>query len=387
MAGEELRVTEGKARGARLTVDAELLIGRSATQEEGRLGDDPEISRRHARAARGPGGQLTIEDLGSANGTFVNDDRIDGPRELNLGDVVKVGQTLLQVTDGSGRVPERTRLGGEAPMTRVPSAAAERLLVTIGADTGRLLPLGDEFVIGRAVSGDGRLGNDPELSRRHARVFRDADGRLTIEDLGSANGTFVNGVRVEAPQVLSLGDSVRVGLTTLELTDSDAPPAAAAPEAAPPPAPLEPPPPPPAPRATRSPRPPPAPAPPPPRLEPPPPPPPPPPAPPAPERQRPPRPLRPRGSPAKGEAGAGGAARRAPAGIDLRGMPGRGDHRVRRHGRRLPGRGAGAAASGRPQAHPPRALTGRAVSRAISARVEGRRLDRPSERHPPARRG
>ena len=50
-------------------------------------------------------------------------------------------------------------------------------------------------MIGRAASGEGRLGDDAELSRRHARVARDADGRLTIEDLGSANGTFVNGVR------------------------------------------------------------------------------------------------------------------------------------------------------------------------------------------------
>jgi pSer/pThr/pTyr-binding forkhead associated (FHA) protein/tRNA A-37 threonylcarbamoyl transferase component Bud32 len=216
MAGEQLRVTEGDARGERLVVEVDLLIGRAAEKSEGRLGDDPEISRRHAKASRGAQGELILEDLGSANGTFVNGERIDAPRTLHLGDVIRVGQTVLQVTDGAGRVPEPTRPGVAAP-TDTAAVPAEQLLVTDGAGKGRRLTLGDEFVIGRAVSGDGRLGDDPELSRRHARIARSADGRLTIEDLGSANGTFVNGVPVVERQVLEVGDSVRVGRTTLEL--------------------------------------------------------------------------------------------------------------------------------------------------------------------------
>jgi pSer/pThr/pTyr-binding forkhead associated (FHA) protein len=201
MAGDQLRVSEGKARGRRLTVEGDLILGRAVAEHEGRL-DDPEISRRHARLTRGDGGRLTIEDLGSANGTFVNGDRLDAPRPLQPGDVIRVGQTLLEVM---------------AP------AAVEELLITQGADEGRRLTLGDEFVIGRAVSGDGRLGDDPELSRRHARVARSADGRLTIEDLGSANGTFVNDVRVREPQALNVGDYLRVGRTTLQLTVSGQP--------------------------------------------------------------------------------------------------------------------------------------------------------------------
>jgi pSer/pThr/pTyr-binding forkhead associated (FHA) protein/tRNA A-37 threonylcarbamoyl transferase component Bud32 len=240
MPGEQLRISEGNARGERLIVNAEVLIGRAAEAPEGRLGDDPELSRRHARASRGPDGELTIEDLGSANGTFVNDERIDSPRTLHIGDVVRVGQTVLEVTDVSGHVPEQTRLGAAAP-TQMAAGAGEQLLVTIGKDKGRRLPLGDEFVIGRAVSGEGRLGDDPELSRRHARVARDANGQLTIEDLGSANGTFVNGVPVHERQVLNVGDSVRVGRTTLELTDLRRPsPAPAAPPSPAPAAPRSP---------------------------------------------------------------------------------------------------------------------------------------------------
>jgi pSer/pThr/pTyr-binding forkhead associated (FHA) protein len=241
MAGEQLWVTEGKERGKRLSVDADLLIGRVAPEDDGRLGDDPEISRRHARVSRGADGQLTIEDVGSANGTFVNDERIDAPRTLDLGDVVRVGKTVLQVTDRSGAVPEKSRpptgaAAGEPPS--MTAEAGEELVVTAGTAPGRRLTLRDELVIGRGVSGEGRLSDDHELSRRHARVARDASGQLTIEDLGSANGTFVNGERVRGRQVLKVGDSVQIGSTTLQLTDVERAPAPPAP-ATPPPAPAK----------------------------------------------------------------------------------------------------------------------------------------------------
>ncbi|HKF79247.1 MAG TPA: FHA domain-containing serine/threonine-protein kinase [Thermoleophilaceae bacterium] len=240
MAGEQLQVTEGKERGKRVIVDTDLLIGRAAPEEDGRLGDDPEISRRHARVSRGPDGELTIEDLRSANGTFVNDERIAGPRRLHPGDVVRMGQTILQVTDVSSSATHQVPQPAGAPAAEPPEAAQE-LLVTAGAAPGRRLALTDEFVIGRAVEGEGRLGDDRELSRRHARVSRDASGRLTIEDLGSANGTFVNGERVRERQPLKVGDSIRVGRTTLQLTDvaqAPAPPASVpAPPASVPPSP------------------------------------------------------------------------------------------------------------------------------------------------------
>ncbi|HEX3832393.1 MAG TPA: FHA domain-containing serine/threonine-protein kinase [Solirubrobacteraceae bacterium] len=228
MAGEQLRVTEGKARGKRLSVDTDLLIGRLAPEQDGRLGDDPVISRRHARVWRGADGQLTIEDLGSANGTFVNDERLDARRTLNLGDVIRVGKTVLQVSEPSALVPERSRPGtgsGPAEAPSAPAGAGEALVVTVGTAEGRRLTLtDDELIIGRGVSGQGLLSDDGQLSRRHARVARDASGQLTIEDLGSANGTFVNGKRADGPQALKVGDSIRVGLTTLELTHVGTPP-------------------------------------------------------------------------------------------------------------------------------------------------------------------
>jgi pSer/pThr/pTyr-binding forkhead associated (FHA) protein len=195
MAGEQLRVIEGDERGAVVEVEGDLLLGRAATGDAVRFGDDPALSRRHAEIRRGPGGQLAIEDLGSANGTFVNDERIESPRPLVLGDRVRVGGTVFEVTDASGQLPGKTRVEEQpnaAPLAREPG---EELLVTGGPAEGRRLTVDDELVVGRTVEEDGRLGDDPGLSRRHARFVRDSD-RLTIEDLGSANGTFVNESRI-----------------------------------------------------------------------------------------------------------------------------------------------------------------------------------------------
>jgi pSer/pThr/pTyr-binding forkhead associated (FHA) protein len=54
--------------------------------------------------------------------------------------------------------------------------------------------------------------SDPDVSRRHAKVSID-DEQLSIEDLGSTNGTFVNGERIDQPRRLSDGDEVRIGAT------------------------------------------------------------------------------------------------------------------------------------------------------------------------------
>src|SRR3954468_22887763 len=141
MAGEQLRVTEGDERGKVVEVAADVLLGRGATDTVARFGDDPLVSRRHAKVSRGASGQLAVEDLGSANGTFVNDERIEGARTLALGDLVRVGHTVFQVTDASGGVPQATRLGGEFPEPE--PEPSEELLVTEGPAQGQRLLLGD----------------------------------------------------------------------------------------------------------------------------------------------------------------------------------------------------------------------------------------------------
>jgi pSer/pThr/pTyr-binding forkhead associated (FHA) protein len=90
-----------------------------------------------------------------------------------------------------------------------------RLEVISGNATGETLVVEDELVIGRHAEGPGCLSEDEEISRRHARLSREATGDYALEDLGSSNGTFVNGLRIQSPVLLSLGDSIEVGATTL----------------------------------------------------------------------------------------------------------------------------------------------------------------------------
>jgi pSer/pThr/pTyr-binding forkhead associated (FHA) protein len=95
------------------------------------------------------------------------------------------------------------------------SPAVARLEVVAGRALGMSILLDDELLIGRHADGAGRLADDEEISRSHARISLDRSGFCAIEDLGSTNGTFVNGLRITGPQTLSVGDTVEVGGTTL----------------------------------------------------------------------------------------------------------------------------------------------------------------------------
>jgi hypothetical protein len=88
-----LIVRQGPAAGQRVEITGETVLGRADNEF---LQHDTEVSRRHAVIRSGSEG-LTIEDLGSSNGTFVNDRRIEGSAPLSTGDVLRLGQTTLEV--------------------------------------------------------------------------------------------------------------------------------------------------------------------------------------------------------------------------------------------------------------------------------------------------
>jgi len=71
----------------------------------------------------------------------------------------------------------------------------------------------DSVVIGRSASADVSIP-DRFLSRRHARLYRDGDDSL-IEDLGSRNGTLVNGVRISAPTKVRPGDVIGISASII----------------------------------------------------------------------------------------------------------------------------------------------------------------------------
>jgi signal transduction histidine kinase/CheY-like chemotaxis protein len=92
---------------------------------------------------------------------------------------------------------------------------AAQLVILVGPDAGRRVPVHDDIVIGRDAD-VGVAVQDDGVSRRHSAIRRNAGGEFIIEDLGSRNGTFVNGLRIGTAQLHS-GDKVAIGSTTILL--------------------------------------------------------------------------------------------------------------------------------------------------------------------------
>ena len=218
-----LKVTSGPSSGRSFTLDRELVIGREGADV---TIEDSEISRRHA-VVRPVEGGVEVEDLGSTNGTIVDGRRIERPTTLASDGSIEVGSSLIAV-ELDVQAPEQPEPPASVEPPRDdpesadrPASKAPRTLLRIvsGTAPGTMIPVGAEpFVIGRGEAGMGMLDGDPELSREHAKVSK-VDGRVVVEDLGSTNGTWVNGNRIAAPTVLGPGDSLYVGTTGLQLIE------------------------------------------------------------------------------------------------------------------------------------------------------------------------
>ena len=95
MADLILEIVEGAEPGRQLALDRPLDIGRDNGMPIA-LPGDTQASRRHARVSP-QNGAAVVEDLGSTNGTFVNDHPIHSPRQLSPGDRVRIGLTVFEL--------------------------------------------------------------------------------------------------------------------------------------------------------------------------------------------------------------------------------------------------------------------------------------------------
>jgi pSer/pThr/pTyr-binding forkhead associated (FHA) protein len=95
----EAIVVDGPDKGRSFALSAQSVIGRDPTATVHLT--DEEVSRRHAIITLGEG-QATIEDLGSVNGTHIDDGPIRGEAPIRIGDRIRVGRTTLQLRELTG---------------------------------------------------------------------------------------------------------------------------------------------------------------------------------------------------------------------------------------------------------------------------------------------
>jgi predicted component of type VI protein secretion system len=135
-----LEIVEGSQAGRQLPLDSVVDIGRDPSLPL-HLDEDTQVSRRHARIAQ-QGGQVVVEDLGSTNGTYVNDQPISSPRSLNPGDKVRIGLTVLEL-----RTRQQVAARPSAVQVR-PALTALGNDVLIQVPEAQLAPVGNVSPIG-----------------------------------------------------------------------------------------------------------------------------------------------------------------------------------------------------------------------------------------------
>ncbi len=201
---------------------APILIGRSPDCDY--VLTDDSVSARHAGLSR-QDGYLLLEDLDSANGTYVSDRRIKRVR-ISWRTEFEIGGHVLTPVQVVQAVRVQRMAGSTSVLNVLQEGGLGSRKTTLGPDTGVEAPptgvvrvdsdQGDTLVVGRDPKADIVL-DTPNVSRLHARLERVQDG-FRVEDLGSTNGTWVNGERIRGPTLVRPGDDLRFGPQRLNLT-------------------------------------------------------------------------------------------------------------------------------------------------------------------------
>ncbi|MGV3620142.1 MAG: FHA domain-containing protein [Archangium sp.] len=227
-------------------VAEQLTIGRSEGNDL--ILSEGGVSRKHARFFL-EGEALLVEDIGSANGTWVDGEKIAGPTKLSSKSQIVIGDYEIQLKLGTKALPkaknagvkpskEPTAANGKAVKAQAPRstrvvaaikekpaggalakrpgpqrAAGPQLRGLTGGVTGKTFPLKGTLTVGRVAGVDLQIDDD-SVSRRHAELV--VQGReVTVKDLGSANGTTVNGAPISDETILAAGDIIQFGVVEM----------------------------------------------------------------------------------------------------------------------------------------------------------------------------
>jgi ABC-type multidrug transport system ATPase subunit/ABC-type multidrug transport system permease subunit len=183
----------------------------------------PMVSGQHARLAPTASG-WAVTSLSATNKTLLNDKPVSGSVPVRAGDRIRLGF--------SGPTVELVALGkaaAVAPAAAAPSpapngdsgataqAGPQHLALPRGSARAATMVVGKGGVIGRTQGQAEFVLDHPHISRRHALLYLEG-GKVCLRDLGSANGTFVNGRRLSGPVMLAGGEKIDIGPFALEFT-------------------------------------------------------------------------------------------------------------------------------------------------------------------------
>ena len=221
--GRLVSLTDGREY---VITGASLVFGREAGSDVVVVGKD--VSRRHAEIVQTPRGYLLVDS--STNGSFVNEERVEGQRILARADVIRIGEEQFRFYADP---PKAAPGPPEGPAAKAPAAAPPKLADTVnampaaprpsqggaplasflvknGSLKGQRLQVRTPIVnIGRAEYND-LVVPDESVSTQHAKLQR-REGVWILVDLGSTNGTFADGEKVSGEAALAPGALVRVG--------------------------------------------------------------------------------------------------------------------------------------------------------------------------------
>ena len=140
------------------------------------------------------GDAVTISDVNTAEGTLVNGQRISAATLLKAGDRISIGGVDLEVFEIEADAATKTlALSGKALLAA--DTACWALIVDSGPEKGQVIPIVERIEIGRALGCDISI-LEASVSRRQAELIpRGPD--LLLRDLDSANGSMVNGEKVD----------------------------------------------------------------------------------------------------------------------------------------------------------------------------------------------
>lgn len=264
---------EGPQRGLILNLEQgdEWIIGRDPDEASFVL-NDTTVSRRHARLVRSAEG-IYLENLSTVTPTHLNHHLVDEPLLLKEGDKVQIGQTVFlfseQEVQPARPIPKKDKTDGyddifgslEEPSEDLPifgekederettSQSSAYDTIFEDAEEEEQFPfqlLSDTPLLLKVISGPNAgaeiglekdrsytIGKDPiscdivfqdlSVSRNHARLEIAADGTAFIEDLGSRNGTVVNGTTIDKKTPILAEDLVALGTTVFLVVDREEP--------------------------------------------------------------------------------------------------------------------------------------------------------------------